>query len=165
MAFLDLESKISAANGNRAKGVHDFFTQNEGKGWLLPETICLADYGLGSDDRARRSQPVASRLGPRFYDWQLSQSGEEVWREWHLHARNLLGPVEQTCCRAPSASSIQSTSPVDYMPITAASLLEWSRDGSRTVKREESKPDHVSPLPAAVAQTKLPSMRQGNLFE
>jgi len=36
-------------------------------------------------------QPVASRLGPRFYDWQLSQSAEESCRECHLHARNLLG--------------------------------------------------------------------------
>ena len=36
-------------------------------------------------------QPVASRLGPRFYDWQLAQGVEESWRECHLHARNLLG--------------------------------------------------------------------------
>ena len=39
-------------------------------------------------------QPVASRLGPRFYDWQLTQSSEESWCECHLHARNLLGEVE-----------------------------------------------------------------------
>ncbi|MBU6335906.1 MAG: hypothetical protein KGS47_16075, partial [Chloroflexi bacterium] len=35
--------------------------------------------------------PVASRLGPRFYDWQIAQTAEESWRECHLHARNLLG--------------------------------------------------------------------------
>ncbi len=34
---------------------------------------------------------MASRLGPRFYDWQLAQSADESWRECHLHARNLLG--------------------------------------------------------------------------
>ena len=34
---------------------------------------------------------LQSRLGPRFYDWQLVQSPEESWRECHLHARNLLG--------------------------------------------------------------------------
>ncbi|MFM7550739.1 MAG: hypothetical protein ACKO8I_18135 [Cyanobacteriota bacterium] len=51
----------------------------------------LADYVLGHDDRALEHQPVASRLGPRFYDWQLAQSAEESWRECHLHARNLLG--------------------------------------------------------------------------
>lgn len=58
---------------------------------MLPKTLCLADYGLGRDQRARDSQPVVSRLGPRFYDWQLTQSAEESWRECHLHARNLLG--------------------------------------------------------------------------
>jgi len=58
---------------------------------LLPETLCLADYGLGHDERAKHPQPVAVRLGPRFYDWQLTQSPEESWRECHLHARNLLG--------------------------------------------------------------------------
>jgi len=29
--------------------------------------------------------------GQRFYDWQLTQSPEESWRECHLQARNLLG--------------------------------------------------------------------------
>ena len=57
----------------------------------LPETLWLADYGLGHDDRAKEHQPVASRLGPRFYDWQLAQSPRESWRECHIHARNLLG--------------------------------------------------------------------------
>ena len=66
-------------------------TQNDGEGWMLPETLRLADYGLGHDERAREPQPVASRLGPRFYDWQLVQSADESWRECHLHARNLLG--------------------------------------------------------------------------
>ena len=43
------------------------------------------------DHRAKEPQPVASLLGPRFYDWQLVQSSEESRRERHLHARNLLG--------------------------------------------------------------------------
>ena len=56
-----------------------------------PETLRLADYGLGHDECARHPKPVASRLGPRFYDWQLAQGLDESWRECHLHARNLLG--------------------------------------------------------------------------
>ena len=36
-------------------------------------------------------QPVATRLGVRFLDWQLAQSPEEAVCECHLHARNLLG--------------------------------------------------------------------------
>ena len=94
VAFRDLESRIDAANGDRDKGIGAFFDQNNGEGWLLPETLRLADYGLGHDDRALHSQPVASRLGPRFYDWQFVHGAEEARRECHLHARNLLGRVE-----------------------------------------------------------------------
>ena len=91
IAFHDLEGKIRNANGDREKGIEAFLNQNHGEGWMLPETLRLADYDLGHDDRARHPQSVASRLGPRFFDWQLAQSPEESWRECHLHARNLLG--------------------------------------------------------------------------
>ncbi len=91
VAFHDLEEKIRACGGDRDAGIEAFLGQNEGEGWMLPETLRLADYGLGHDERAKHPQPVASRLGPRFYDWQLAQSAEESWRECHLHARNLLG--------------------------------------------------------------------------
>lgn len=91
VAFHDLEEKVLACGGDRGAGIEAFLSQNEGEGWMLPETLRLADYGLGHDERAKHPQPVASRLGPRFYDWQLAQSAEESWRECHLHARNLLG--------------------------------------------------------------------------
>ena len=94
IAFHDLESKIEDSGGDREKGIDAFLTQNHGEGWMLPETLRLTDYGLGHGERARHPQPVASRLGPRFYDWQLVQSAEESWRECHLHARNLLGTHE-----------------------------------------------------------------------
>ncbi|OGH60756.1 MAG: hypothetical protein A3G34_03635 [Candidatus Lindowbacteria bacterium RIFCSPLOWO2_12_FULL_62_27] len=90
VAFHDLQQKIAAA-GDRDKGIEAFCNQNAGEGWMLPETLRLADYGLGHDDRAKIAQPVAGRLGPRFLDWQLAQSPEESWRECELHARNLLG--------------------------------------------------------------------------
>jgi hypothetical protein len=92
VAFHDLDDKIGAC-GDRRKGIRDFMNQNNGDGWMLPETVRLADYGLGHDERSKEHQPVASRLGPRFYDWQLGQSAEESWRECHIHARNLLGEV------------------------------------------------------------------------
>ncbi len=91
VAFHDLQAKIAACGNDRDKGIEAFLDQNNGEGWMLPETLRLADYGLGHDDRAKEHQPVASRLGPRFFDWQLAQSPEESWRECELHARNLLG--------------------------------------------------------------------------
>ena len=90
VAFHDLQTKIDAAGSDRERGIEAFLAQNDGEGWMLPETLRLADYGLGYDERAREHQPVASRLGPRFYDWQLVQSADESRRECHLHARNLL---------------------------------------------------------------------------
>ena len=91
VAFHDLQEKIRACGGDRERGIEAFLAQNGGEGWMFPETLRLADYGLGHDKRAKHPQPVVSRLGPRFYDWQLAQSAEESWRECHLHARNLLG--------------------------------------------------------------------------
>jgi hypothetical protein len=91
VAFHDLEEKIRDCGGDKEKGIDAFLEQNDGQGWMLPETLRLADYGLGHDERAKHHQPVASRLGPRFYEWQLAQSVEESWRECELHARNLLG--------------------------------------------------------------------------
>ena len=90
IAFDDLHARIEAT-GEFQSGMESFIAQNRGDGWELPETIRLADYGLGHDDRAMQSQSVAARLGPRFYDWQLAQGSEEAMRECHLHARNVLG--------------------------------------------------------------------------
>jgi hypothetical protein len=91
VAFHDLQKHIEACGGDREKGLDSFLNQNNGEGWMIPETLRLADYGLGHDDRALEHQPVASRLGPRYYDWQLAQTPEESWAECHVHARNLLG--------------------------------------------------------------------------
>jgi Eco57I restriction-modification methylase len=89
VAFVDLQSDITAAGGDTERGITAFLARNDGEGWMLPETLRLADYDLGHDERAKQHQPVASRLGPRFYDWQLAQSPEDSWRECELHAKNL----------------------------------------------------------------------------
>ncbi len=70
-------------------GISEIFSMNDGEGWMLPDTLRLADYGLGHDDRAKEPQPVAARLGPRFYDWQLQQSAGESWDECKRHAELL----------------------------------------------------------------------------
>lgn len=76
VAFHDLQEK----------GLEAFLAQNDGEGWLIPEYLRLADYGLGHDQRAQELQPVASRLGPRFYDWQLNEDVERSWQECAAHA-------------------------------------------------------------------------------
>lgn len=79
-----------------AKGIQGFLNQNGGQGWMVPETLRLADYGLGHDDRAREYQPVAAALGPRFYPWQLEQSVEESWEECERHAEVLARLLPET---------------------------------------------------------------------
>ena len=90
VAFDDLQKRINSI-GDWQTGARQFLDQNSGDGWSLPETVRLSDHGLGDDTRAGQPQPVACRLGPRFFDWQLAQSAVESVRECHLHARNLLG--------------------------------------------------------------------------
>lgn len=72
-----------------AQGLEAFLTGPDGDGWQLPETLRLADYGLGHDTRAREPQPVASRLGPRFLDWQLQKDPAQSWQECEAHAAQL----------------------------------------------------------------------------
>jgi len=70
-------------------GLETFLNLNDGEGWMLPETLRLADYDLGHDNRANEPQPVAARLGDRFLSWQLEGTVEESWQECDRHAQNL----------------------------------------------------------------------------
>ncbi|MCT7964084.1 hypothetical protein NG791_25735 [Laspinema sp. D1] len=70
-------------------GLETFLNLNDGEGWMLPETVRLADYGLGQDTRATEPQPVAARLGDRFLPWQLQGTIEDSWQECQKHADNL----------------------------------------------------------------------------
>lgn len=77
---------LVALHDLQKKGLNAFLSQNNGEGWLIPDNIRLADYGLGHDERAQEYQPVTSRLGPRFYDWQLNENVERSWQECAAHA-------------------------------------------------------------------------------
>ena len=93
VAFRDLKEVIAEAGGGREVGIEAFCRQNDGDGWMLPDALRLADFGLGHDERAQEAQPVRERMGERFLPWQLEQSAEESWAECEMHARNLLGEV------------------------------------------------------------------------
>lgn len=112
IAFADLEDKIRAVGSDRETGIEAFLSQNDGDGWMLPETLRLADYGLGHDERAKHAQPVASRLGPRFYDWQCAQTVEESWRECEIHAKNLqaAGPFSSEAAVLPADTVVHERS-------------------------------------------------------
>ena len=77
VAFRDLEQKTREAGNDRNSGMQRFVNQNHGEGWMLPEVLRLADYNLGIGYRAALSQVVAKQLGPRLFDWQLSESAEQ----------------------------------------------------------------------------------------
>jgi hypothetical protein len=101
-AFDDLQSTIATAGGDLETGIQLFCDQNEGEGWMLPESLCLKDLGLTRtanigyyDDRDRTPQPVRSRMGERFLDWQLTKTMEESWAECERHAKAILEGVQR----------------------------------------------------------------------
>lgn len=92
-------------------GLEAFLNLNNGEGWMIPDTICLADYGLGHDDRAQTHQPVAEKLGARYLDWQLQSTPEASWLECERHAANLqklLGNNPTPNSPTPNAPPIQT---------------------------------------------------------
>ena len=109
VAFHDLQAMIETQGGDRDVGIRAFCDQNDGDGWMLPETLCLADYGLGHDDRAKEHQPVASMLGPRFLDWQLAQTPEESWAECERQARALASSHVNQPSLVPTSSTSETT--------------------------------------------------------
>ncbi len=127
IAFTDLQRHIESAAGDREAGILAFMSQNQGEGWHLPETLRLADYNLGHDDRAQEHQRVATELGPRFYDWQLAQTPEEAWAETHLHARNLLGEHAYRRLRA----EIEQRPPEHTPATTAPTFSEIAEERHR----------------------------------
>ena len=93
VAFRDLGEFVRQAGGDTEAGVQQFMAQNDGDGWMLPDELRLSDYDFGRDSRASILQPVACRLGARFFERQSARTVDEYWEEVHLHARNVLGAV------------------------------------------------------------------------
>lgn len=99
VAFDALQRAIAEA-GDRDRGIDAFFAMNEGDGWMLPKTLCVKELGATRtvevdtwDARAALPQPVASRMGARFLDWQLAQTPEESWAECERHAKAILAGI------------------------------------------------------------------------
>jgi len=58
-------------------GLETFLNLNDGEGRMLPDTLRLADYGLGHDDRANEPQPVGPRIGAEIAKlWEEEGNGE-----------------------------------------------------------------------------------------
>jgi hypothetical protein len=123
IACQDLEERIEAHGGDTEAGIAAWLAQNDGGGWMIPDTLRLADLELGHDGRAKQPQAVRERLGPRFLPWQLEQTPEESWRECELHARNLLGvagfePIESRSAAAsrpePRVRAVAEPQPEQY---------------------------------------------------
>jgi len=108
VAFSEFQARIRHSGGDIELATEGWSQENDGEGWMLPEFLRLADYGLGHDERANIPQPVRAVLGDRFYDWQLRQTAEDAWEDCERHTRNLLGPeayAEFMASGAPSTST------------------------------------------------------------
>lgn len=101
----------------KEKGLDAFLEQNDGEGWLIPDTLRLSDYGLGHDERATEHQPVGLRLGPRFHEWQLNEDMERSWQECAAHAA-LIGRI---------APLLASDDPQEISELAAAEKTQESQ--------------------------------------
>lgn len=97
-------------------GIDTFLDQNDGEGWLAPESLRLSDYGLGHDERATEHQPVASRLGSRFHDWQLGEDIARSWQECAAHAEMIrrIVPLQYPTDDASSTALLAAEEPAVY---------------------------------------------------
>ena len=117
-------------------GLDNFLNLNDSEGWMLPDTLRLADYGLGHDDRANQPQPVTSRFTlpdwdntapppnapinykQRFYPWQLAKTPAQSWAECERHADNLKRLLKDQQSPTPPTKSAKLPSDPDYTPPT-----------------------------------------------
>jgi hypothetical protein len=108
-----------------AQGLEAFLTGPDGDGWQLPETLRLADYGLGHDTRAQAPQPVAPRLGPRFLDWQLQKDPAQSWQECEAHARQL----EALWSHARTLAGVPEVVPSESPSVVAEDVTAYQTKG------------------------------------
>jgi len=162
VAFDALEKVIAEHGGDRDAGIAAFAALNNGAGWLLPETLRLADHGLGHDARAEQPQPIASRLGPRLLDWQLAQTPEESWAECERHAWAILGD-EEFVRRFPKHHRIRAETgtfqltggPVTFRHVTAPTTPQLSLFGPRSGAGATP----TEPLAMTISQIRLLNFR------
>lgn len=140
VAFSDLKQTIAAHGGNREAGIDAFCNQNDGDGWMLPETLRLDDFGLGHDARAKEPQPVRSRLGKRFLPWQLEQSVEDSWTECECHARNILGEEGFQQLQAEIRGEVPVAEESRVVPYGVENLTLFGEVEGRTERKVRKKP-------------------------
>jgi hypothetical protein len=138
-AFHDLKQAIASHGGNREAGIESFCNQNNGDGWMLPETLRLDDFGLGHDARGKEPQPVRSRLGDRFLPWQLEQSAEESWAECEKHARNILGEAGYAQLQAEMRGERPVEAECSVAPNKAGTLTLFGEMGSKPAKKSRKR--------------------------
>ncbi len=118
-------------------GLDAFLAQNDGEGWSLPDTLRLADYGLGHDARAGEPQPVAARLGERFLPWQLEQGVAESWEECQRHAETIeriLGLKKESApAVAPAAEGAAPDRRAPLVETTGQAVLFTDRPAQATL--------------------------------
>lgn len=100
-------------------GIDGFIGQNNGEGWLIPDTLRLSDIGLGHDELAKAPQVVASRLGARFLESQLTDDAEKLQLE-----------------RAADAELIQSIVPLNVSSKNTAGTTSPVEDATATYTQE-----------------------------
>lgn len=102
---------IVAFSELRRVGLEEFLSRHCGRGWQIPEFVCLKDFGLGRDSRALAGQPTASRLVDESQNGQIGDEEAEVaWKRIAALAQNSRQPE---CGEFISAKLIRNSAPLN----------------------------------------------------
>ncbi len=114
---------LAAFHDLQQRGIEGFLAQNDGEGWMLPESLRLADLGLGRDQRARELQPVRTKLGARLLDWQIGVDVSRSWDECVAHAALIQQIAPDALGKADKDSNKFSVSEVDLVQYKQGGLF------------------------------------------
>lgn len=105
VAYSDLGRVVAENHGDRLAAYRALLGEAASGGWQLPYSIRLSDYGLSKSRHASESVPLGEEIGDAVYEWQISQSCSESWKECMLHSRNMLGQDGFQCLVSPRQES------------------------------------------------------------
>ena len=80
---------IVALRELEARGLTPFLAGPEGDGWMLPEVVKLADFGLTNASAAAEVVAVRERAGPRAMFWQGELDIGKTWADCERHTRRI----------------------------------------------------------------------------
>lgn len=88
---------LEAFRDLKSRGIDDFLAQNNGEGWLLPETVNVPGLFGNPVVPGNEAHLVATQMGDRHLPWQRGEDVLRSWAECDAHAQLIrrIAPIEE----------------------------------------------------------------------